>query len=73
MSEELRQSETNEELLARYRSVKADHDKARKQMERMKLGSPNRDRKARWVGSLYFTLSGIESKIVLRDLEVPRT
>ena len=55
--------ETDAELLARYRQVEAQYDKAKAGMERLKLGSPARTRKAQWAGSLNFTLLDIKSQI----------
>ena len=65
--------ESNEELLARHAHVTSEHGKAKKKMERMRLGSARRDRQARWVGSLYFTLLGIRSEMDRRHLKLPCT
>ncbi len=59
--------ETDAELLARYHEVKAQYGKTKNEMERMKLGSPARTRKAQWAGSLHFTLLDIKSQIEERN------
>jgi hypothetical protein len=65
--------ETDAELLARYQQVEAQYSKTKNEMERMKLGSPARTRKAQWAGSLNFTLLDIKSQIEERHLQFPRT
>jgi hypothetical protein len=60
--------ETNDELLARHKRVKDEVDKVKQQMERLKLGSPSRIRKAKWGGCLNFTLLQIESEMRERGL-----
>jgi len=65
--------ESNEELLARHVHVLAVHGQAKKKMECMKLGSASRDRQARFVGSLYFTILGIRSEMDRRHLKLPCT
>lgn len=60
--------ETNAQLLKRYQTVKTKYEKAVKAVEKAKLGSPNRTRKALWAGSLGFTLLQIESEITNRNL-----
>jgi len=63
-------TESDDELLARYRTVKADHEKAVKSMNKMKPGSGARLNKARWVGSLYFLLLGMESEAERRGIKL---
>lgn len=60
--------ESKAELLARLQRVKADYDTAIKQMNRMKHG-PARTRKAKWAGSLNFTLLQIKSELEAHNYE----
>ena len=60
--------ETDQELQARYAHVQSELAKARKRMERAKLGTGKRDDRARWAGCLNFTLLGIESELRDRGL-----
>jgi len=63
-------NESDTELLARYNHVKKEHDKVVKSMEKMKLGSPARTKKAQWGGCLCFTLLQIISEIEERGLTI---
>jgi hypothetical protein len=65
--------ETDAELLARHAHVKGLVDKGMKQMERMKLGSSARMRKAQFIGTLNFTLGQCRAEIDERKLKLPRT
>lgn len=58
--------ESNEELLARHKRVKAKYLKAKQSAERCK--SSKRDSKFRFAGSLNFTLIQIESELDDRGL-----
>lgn len=64
--------ETDDDLLARYARIRKDRLQAMQAMDRMKLGSAARDRKARWVGSLCFLLLGMESEMERRGLARPQ-
>jgi hypothetical protein len=63
--------ESDAELLERYRHICDEHRKARQRMERMKLGSGQRGRQARFVGSLEFTRLQVRSEIEERGLGLP--
>jgi hypothetical protein len=65
-------NETDDELIVRYVSVRDEHTKATKSMERTKSEGA-RMRKARWAGSLLFSLLGMESEAESRGLKLPRT
>jgi hypothetical protein len=62
------QRETNEELFARYESVKKDLAKAEEKLARTK--SPfARSRQAKWCGCLLFNVLSIESELRARGLK----
>ena len=60
--------ETNEQLIARHQRVKALIATNRKQLDKMKPGG-RKDAKARFGGSLTFTLLQIESEMRDRNLK----
>ena len=60
--------ETNDELIARHQRVKALIATNRKQLDKMKPGG-RKDQKARFGGSLTFTLLQIESEMRDRNLK----
>ena len=60
--------ETDEELKDRYQRCKEEHKQAKARMERSKLGSAERSRKARWVGCLYFNVLQIQTEMEERGL-----
>lgn len=60
-------NETNEELIKRHDNVSRIMRQKKKQFDKMKYGA-NRDRTARFLGSLEFTLGQIESKMRERHL-----
>jgi len=60
-------TETNEQLLRRHKTVKAKYQQAKKSAERCKSRG-NRERKMRFAGSLNFTLLQIESELDDRGL-----
>lgn len=59
--------ESDKDLTDRYHRVEAEIATLTRQLERLKFGG-NRDRKARLIGSLRFTLLGIESEMRDRGL-----
>jgi hypothetical protein len=61
--------ETNEELLTRYNRIKTHHENMMRQVDKMQLGSSARERRARWAGSLYFTLLQIEDEMRKRGMK----
>lgn len=61
--------ETNDELIARHQRVKKLVATNQKQLDKMKLGSAARTRKAMFGGSLTFTLLQIESEMRDRNLK----
>lgn len=59
--------ETDQELLHRFQHVNSLFNKTVKQLNKMKPGA-NRDRKARFGGSLQFSLLQLKSEIEDRNL-----
>lgn len=68
MPDKRRAVETDEELIARHERVKKLVLDNRKQCQKMKPGGL-KDAKARFGGSLYFTLLQIESEMVDRRIQ----
>ena len=60
--------ETDEELLARYKHVTELFEDVIAQMNRLRLGSYKRTKKAMWGGCLNFTRGQIESELEKRGL-----
>lgn len=60
--------ETDQELLDRYQRVRAELLRVWQTMERLPVGSPTRAKRAKWGGSLQFTLLQIEEEMRERGL-----
>ena len=60
--------ETDAELQARYQAVKDKYTEEHRKLDKLRLDSPIRGKRARHCGSLYFLILGMESELRDRGL-----